>query len=48
MFRDEKIPIKRAVIGAVNKKDVLTLEEGDDKHRVIFAFNTKVLDESWM
>lgn len=45
MFRDEKIPIKRAVIGAVNKKDVLTLEEGDDKHRVIFAFNTKVLDE---
>ena len=46
LFREKEILIKRAQIGAVNKKDIVTMEEVDEKHKVIFAFNTKVLPEA--
>ncbi|MCK5698270.1 MAG: translation initiation factor IF-2 [Candidatus Aenigmarchaeota archaeon] len=46
MFREKDIKIKRAEIGVVNKKDIVCMEEVDDAHKVIFAFNTKVLDEA--
>ncbi len=46
MFREKDIKIKRAEIGVVNKKDIVCMEEVDDAHKAIFAFNTKVLDEA--
>ncbi len=46
LFREKGIPIKRAEIGLVNKKDIATMEEVDDKYRVIFAFNTKILEDA--
>lgn len=46
MFREKEISIKRAEIGVVNKKDIVSMEEVDEKHKVIFAFNTKVLPEA--
>ncbi|MEA3342899.1 MAG: translation initiation factor IF-2, partial [archaeon] len=46
LFREKGIPIKRAEIGLVNKKDIATMEEVDEKYRVIFAFNTKILEDA--
>ncbi|MFH1126715.1 MAG: translation initiation factor IF-2 [archaeon] len=46
MFREKGIAIKRAQIGVVNKKDIVTMEEVEDKNKAIFAFNTKVLPEA--
>ncbi len=45
-LQDMEIPIKRAEIGTVNKKDVMALEEIDFAHKVIFAFNTKILPDA--
>lgn len=45
-FNEMNVPIRKARIGAVNKKDVSELEEIDDKYRVVFAFNTNILPEA--
>ncbi len=45
-LQDMEIPIKRAEIGTVNKKDIMALEEIDPIHKVIFAFNTKTLPDA--
>ncbi|MCK4968865.1 MAG: translation initiation factor IF-2, partial [Candidatus Aenigmarchaeota archaeon] len=45
-FQDMQIPIKRAEIGTVNKKDVMSLEEVEQNHKVIFEFNTKILPDA--
>jgi translation initiation factor 5B len=46
LLKEKQIPIKVATIGNVNRKDILTLEEVDPKHSVIFAFNTTVLPDA--
>jgi translation initiation factor 5B len=45
-FNEMNVPIRKARIGSVNKKDVSELEEIDDRYKVIFAFNTHVLPEA--
>ena len=45
-LQDMQIPIKRAEIGTINKKDVMALEEVDPIHKVIFSFNTKILPDA--
>lgn len=45
-LREKNIPIRRAQVGHVTKKEVLSLEEVKDEHRIIFAFNTPILPEA--
>ncbi len=45
-LKAKNIPIRRAEVGPVTKKDVLYLLEVEDKYKVIFAFNTKTLPEA--
>ncbi len=46
ILKDLQIPIKKAKIGSINKKDVIELEGIDEKLRVVFAFGTKILPDA--
>jgi len=41
VFQDEKIPISKAEVGKITKKDLLELKGCDEEFKVVFGFNTK-------
>ena len=42
VFKESGIPIAKAEVGQINKKDLLELKGSDDEYRVVFGFNTPV------
>lgn len=46
LLQAKEVPIQKASIGVVTKKDVAELEEIDERYKVIIAFNTNVLPEA--
>ena len=45
-LKQKNIPIRKAEVGNVTKKDILSLIEMDDEYKVIFAFNNEILSEA--
>ncbi len=46
MLNERSIKIRRFGVGTVSKKDVVYLEDMDEKNRVVFAFNVKISEEA--
>ena len=46
MLREKNVPIRKAKIGAVTKKDAIQLKSSHDKTRIIFAFNVELNAEA--
>ncbi len=46
ILKDNNIPIRKAEVGNVNKKDVMSLIEMDEEYKVIFAFNNEVVEDA--
>lgn len=46
ILNEKSVPIKKAKIGAVTKKDAMALKGVDEKYRLIFAFNVDVMDDA--
>jgi translation initiation factor 5B len=42
MLKDKGVPIRKAKIGNVTKKDAIQLKNSSDENRIIFMFNTKI------
>ncbi len=45
-IKEKNIPIRKAIIGAVSRKDILEVKDCDPKYRVVLAFNANVADDA--
>ncbi|NOQ37683.1 translation initiation factor IF-2 [archaeon] len=46
VLSDLKVPIKKAKIGQVLRKEIMELKAVDEKHRIVFAFNVDIMPEA--
>lgn len=46
MLQAKGVPIRKAIIGAVSKKDIVELEGIDEKYKIILVFNAPVLPDA--
>ncbi|MBU4245649.1 MAG: translation initiation factor IF-2 [Nanoarchaeota archaeon] len=45
-IKEKNIPIRKALIGAVSRKDILEVKDSDPKYKVVLAFNANVADDA--
>ncbi len=45
-IKEKGVPIRKALIGTVSRKDVLEVKDSDSKHRIILAFNATVAEDA--
>jgi len=45
-IKEKNIPIRKALIGTVSRKDILEVKDSDPKYRVVLAFNASVADDA--
>ncbi|MEM2121220.1 MAG: translation initiation factor IF-2 [Candidatus Woesearchaeota archaeon] len=46
LLRENNIPVRKASLGAITKKDILNAETNKEDYRVIIGFNTKISKEA--
>ncbi len=45
-IKEKNIPIRKALIGTVSRKDILEVKDSDPKYRVVLAFNASIADDA--
>ncbi|VVB60614.1 putative translation initiation factor IF-2 [uncultured archaeon] len=45
-IKEKGVPIRKALIGTVSRKDVLEIKDSDPKYRIILAFNASVAEDA--
>lgn len=46
LLKENNIPVRKASLGLITKKDILDAETNDDEHKAILGFNTRISKEA--